>query len=619
MADPSAPTPPPEQRPGPGPEPAPGAGRRPGRKPGRNPLADHSNRRLIARILRENAAERAGAYGIAILAMAVVAATTAFSAWLIGDVVDEMVRGEDRDALVGIAGVVALTFVVKGVATFVQTDRLARVGNAIVAGQQRRIYERVLNSDLTALSRFAGGDLVVRMTHNAQGVRQVIDLVVTAGARDALTLVGLLAVMLAQQPVLTFVALVGAPLAIFGVNRLIRRVRSVAEREFVSLSEMTGTVQETVRGARVVKAFTLERTMRARMGAAVKAVEARANRIARLNAATSPIMETVGGAAISLAILAGAYTMVGPDPATTPGELMSFVTALLLAYDPAKRLARLGLQMERGLVGARLMYELIDAAPAPGEGEGLPDLAVPRGHVRFEAVSQRYEPAVPALDGLDLDLVPGTMTALVGPSGAGKSTAIAVLLRFYEPDGGRVTIDGTDIASVSLSSLRRSVAYVGQDTFLFAGTIADNIRLGRPDATESDVRAAAEAAYVPEFTDRLPLGLGTPVGEGGEGLSGGQRQRVAIARAVLKDAPIVALDEATSALDAHAEAAVQRALAALLKGRTALVVAHRLSTVRSADRIVVMEAGRVRESGTHAELLARGEAYAALHDLQFAA
>ena len=586
---------------------------------GRNPLADHTNRRLLARILRENARERAPSYAIAVVAMAVVAATTAFSAWLIGDVVDEMVRGEDRDALIGIAGVVAATFVIKGIATFIQTDRLARVGNAIVASQQRRIFERVLQSDLTSLARYGGGDLVVRMTHNAAGVRQVIDLVVTAGARDLLTLLGLLAVMLVQQPVLTFVALIGAPLAIFGVNRLIKRVRSVAEREFVSLSEMTGTVQETVRGARVVKAFTLEATMRDRMSAAVGAVEGRSNRIARLNAATSPIMETVGGAAIALAILAGAYTMTGPNPATTPGELMSFVTALLLAYDPAKRLARLGLQMEKGLVGARLMYELIDATPAPGEDSDAPDLVVRDGRVRFEAVSQAYEPDVPALDALDLDLVPGTTTALVGPSGAGKSTAIAVLLRFFEPDGGRVTIDGTDINAVSLSSLRRAVAYVGQDTFLFAGSIADNIRLGRPGASDEDVRAAAEAAYVLEFTARLPLGLDTPVGEGGEGLSGGQRQRVAIARAVLKDAPIVALDEATSALDAHAEAAVQRALAALLKGRTALVVAHRLSTVRSADRIVVMERGRVRESGTHAELLERGEAYAALHELQFAA
>ena len=589
-----------------------------------NPLVDHSNRALIARILRENFPAQKARYAVAIAAMVVIAGTTALSAWLIGDVIDGLVQDKDRDALIAIAALVVVIFVVKGLASFVQAERLARVGNAIVAEQQRRIYDRILHSDLAALGAHGTGDLIVRVTHNAVAVRNVINMVVTTAVRDVLTLFGLVVVMLVQQPWLTVIALVGAPPAIFGVNRLIRRVRRVAEREFVSLTELTGTMQETVRGVRVVKAFNLESRMQERMGRAVSAVESRANRIAKLEAATSPIMETVGGIAIALAVVAGAITMTGETPLTTPGALMSFVTALLLAYDPAKRLARLGLQLEKGLVGARLMYELIDA-PLPAGGQpDLPLLTVTAGAVRFEEVRFDYTPRdglppVPALDGLSVDLRPGTVTALVGPSGSGKSTVMNLLLRFYEPRSGRITIDGTDIAGVATPSVRAAVAYVGQDTFLFDGTVRANIALGRDAATEAEIEAAAEAADALGFIRALPGGMDAMVGEGGESLSGGQRQRIAIARAFLKDAPIIALDEATSALDSHAEAAVQRAMARLLKGRTALVIAHRLSTIRAADTICVMEAGRIVERGTHAELLERRGRYAALHELQFAA
>ena len=582
-------------------------------------LVSPTNRQLIYRLLRENFPSQWKRYAVAMVAMLVIAATTAFSAYIIGAVTDELIVNSDRQAMISLAGIVVLIFFVKGVATYVQTERLARVGNAIVAFQQRRIYERVLSASLADMNARGSSELVVRITQNANAVRDVLNLIVASAVRDVFTLVGLVGVMIYQHPTLTLVAFLGMPPAIFGVSRLIRKVRALARQSFTSLTAVTSTMQETVRGVRVVKSFTLENHMRRRMDQAIRAVETRANSMAKLAAATSPIMESVGGLAIAGAIVVAAMTLTGPDPSASPGDLMSFITALLLAYEPAKRLARLSVNLEQGLVGARMMYEMIDAPLAAGEGVDLPELKVTRGEVRFEDVSFGYGGDVQAIDDLDLTLAPGTMTALVGASGAGKSTVMSLLLRFYEPQEGRITIDGQDINSVSLASLRRAVAYVGQDTFLFEGSVRENIAFGRPEADEDEIVAAAKLANAFDFIEALPGGLDAPVGEGGEQLSGGQRQRVAIARAFLKDAPIVALDEATSALDSHAELALKLALERLLEGRTALVIAHRLSTVRRANRICVMEQGRIRETGTHDQLIEHGERYATLHELQFAA
>ena len=577
------------------------------------------SRRLILRLLKENFPKQWRRYVVAVAAMLVIAATTAFSAYLIGLVTDELIVNSDRDAMLALAGVVVVIFAIKGLATYIQTERLARVGNAIVADQQRRLYKRMLNTSLRDLSTRGTSDLVVRITQGANAVRDVLNLIVASAIRDVFTLVGLLAVMLFQHPTLTLVALIGTPPAILGVVGLIKKVRSLARQSFISLAAVTAAVQETVRGARVIKSFTLEDHMTSRMDSAVRAVESRANSMAKLAAATSPIMEAMGGLAVAGAIVVAALTLTGPDPSASPGDLMSFITALLLAYEPAKRLARLSVNVEQGLVGARMMYEMIDAPLAPGEGGDLPDLLVTRGRVRFENVGFSYDADVQALADFDLTLEPGTVTALVGPSGAGKSTVMSLLLRFYEPGSGRITIDGTDIAATSLESLRRRIAYVGQDTFLFEGTVEENIALGRPGATPSEIETAARHANAMDFIRQLPGGMNAPVGEGGEQLSGGQRQRVAIARAFLKDAPIVVLDEITSALDAHAERALTQAMAELLKDRTALVIAHRLSTIRRADRICVMENGHIVETGTHEQLIENGKHYAVLHDLQFAA
>jgi subfamily B ATP-binding cassette protein MsbA len=298
--------------------------------------------------------------------------------------------------------------------------------------------------------------------------------------------------------------------------------------------------------------------------------------------------------------------------------LFSFVAALLFAYQPLKNLAKVHTQVQEGLAAAERLYAVLDRAPRITDRPGAPDLAVGGGEVRFHRVQFGYQPDRPALRGLDLVIPAGSAMALVGPSGAGKSTILNLLLRFYDPAEGAVLIDGQDLRGVRLASLRRAIALVSQEVDLFDDSIAANIAYGRPDASPAAIERAAQAAAADGFIRALPDGYDTPVGPGGASLSGGERQRIGIARAMLKDAPILLLDEATSAVDGHAERAIQDALRRLMRGRTTLVVAHRLSTVIDADRIAVIEAGRVIETGSHQALLARGGSYARLYRQQFA-
>jgi subfamily B ATP-binding cassette protein MsbA len=344
-------------------------------------------------------------------------------------------------------------------------------------------------------------------------------------------------------------------------------------------------------------------------------VQSRANSIAALEAATSPIMETLAGIAIAGVILIAGYLIVRHGQ--TPGEIMSFITALLLAYEPAKRLARTRVSLETGMVGVRMMFELADRPLQLAEMPGAKPLAPGKGQIRFDDVCFSYRDGEPVLKNLDLTFPAGKMTALVGPSGGGKSTVMNLIMRLYDPDEGKVLFDGEDIKHTTLHSLREKIAYVSQDTFLFNGTVMHNIRMGRQDASDEEVIAAAKAANAHEFIMTGPKGYDSLIGENGVRLSGGQRQRLSIARAMLRNAQILLLDEATSALDAESEALFRDALNHLKAGRTTIVIAHRLSTVHQADNIIVMEAGRVAEQGPHAKLLKkRSGLYRKLYDYQ---
>jgi ATP-binding cassette subfamily B protein len=325
-------------------------------------------------------------------------------------------------------------------------------------------------------------------------------------------------------------------------------------------------------------------------------------------------MEALGGFAIAIAMIYGGYRVI--ETGATPGQFFSFLAAFMLAYEPAKRLARLNIDLNTALVGVRILYEIIDApASEPGDDD-KPSLKLTSARVEFADVRFAYRPDEPVIRGISFVAEPGKVTALVGPSGGGKSTVINLMLRFYDPTSGSITIDGQNIAAVARASLRRQIAYVGQDVFLFRGSIRENIAFGRPGATEDEIVAAAHAACAHDFIRSFPLGYDTPVGEHGLQLSGGQRQRVAVARALIKDAPIILLDEATAALDSESERQVQEAIAHLTQGRTTLVIAHRLHTVASADRILVLEDGAIVEAGRHDELLRRNGRYASFYRLQ---
>jgi ATP-binding cassette subfamily B protein len=336
--------------------------------------------------------------------------------------------------------------------------------------------------------------------------------------------------------------------------------------------------------------------------------------MARVSNRASPLMEMLGGIAVALATIYGGYRVI--ETGAKPGELVSFLFAFLFAYEPAKRLARLNIDLNNNLVGVRVLYEVIDSPPGEPNDDHLPALALTAARVEFADVQFAYRPDTPVLRGMNFVAQSGKVTALVGPSGGGKSTVLNLLLRFYEVGSGHILIDGQDIAGVSRGSLRHAIAYVGQITHLFRGTIRENIALGKLGASDAEIVAAAKAAHAHDFISSFPAGYDTPVGEHGLQLSGGQRQRVAIARALIKNAPIILLDEATASLDSESERHVQEAVAELCKGRTTIVIAHRLSTIMHADTILVVEGGLIVESGRHDELLRKGGRYASFYRLQ---
>jgi ATP-binding cassette subfamily B protein len=575
----------------------------------------HTAAALVRRLLTEYGFTRWKRYVFAFVLMGIGAACTALTAYLIRDIVNEAYVQKNFPGVVQIAVLTFLLFVIRGLSNYGHAVVLLRIGNSIVAENQRRMFSGLLQQNIGFFADHHSSEFAARLTAGAQAATQALNLLITALGRDLLTLIGLLAVMIWQDPIMSLFAFVIAPPLGIVMRKLTRRVRTVAHNQWAGGARILETLLETLQGMRIVKAFTLEDAVRARFQSHVADVERESNKMARVSQRVHPFTEGLGGfAAMLIMVYAGYSTIYG---GATPGQFVSFMSALLLAYEPAKRLARLNLDLNATLVGVRVLFEIIDRPLTEPRDDTRPALTLSTARVEFSHVGFAYREGEPVLRDISFIAEPGQVTALVGPSGGGKSTILNLIIRFYQAQGGAITIDGQDIATVSRRSLRQQIAFVGQDTFLFRASVRDNIAFGRPGASEAEIIAAAKAAHAHDFIMSFPNGYDTEVGEQGLKLSGGERQRVAIARALIKNAPIILLDEATAALDAQSERYVQEAIAELCRGRTTLAIAHRLSTIMHADRILVIDGGQVVESGRHDELLRNNGRYALFHKLQF--
>ena len=581
----------------------------------RHPVSADTVATVLKRVIAENGREHVRGYALAIACLMVVALTTAFTAWIMESVVNEAFANKRADLVMIICGAIFAAFVLRGFATYYEAVILSKIGNNIVARYQRRLYSHLMALSVSYYNESRSAYLAAQISQNVTGIRDVLNMTVTSLARDVLTLVALIGVMISKDWLLTLLVFVVAPPLLLGLRYVSKRLRN-ATREAVELnSHVLGAMQETIQGITIVKAFTMEAQLKNKVEAIIGEAEGRSNRIARLTERTAPMTETFAGFAISGVLAYAAYRSIYAG--VMPGAFFAFVAALLMAYDPARRLARLQVSLERAAVNARMIYEILDLKPRQADRADARPLAITDATIRFDNVRFGYSENETILKGVSFTAEGGKTTALVGPSGAGKSTVISLIPRFYDPMEGAILIDGQDIAHVTKQSLRNGIAYVSQQPYLFEGTIRDNIRYGRPDASDAEIEEAARHAYAHDFILAQPLGYDTPVGENGVTLSGGQRQRLSIARALVRNAPILLLDEATSALDTESEQAVQKALDEAMSGRTVVVIAHRLSTVVRADKIIVMQDGMVAEEGTHAALAARENGlYARLNNLQ---
>ncbi|WP_234186872.1 ABC transporter ATP-binding protein [Shinella sp. NM-101] len=570
---------------------------------------------VLKRVIAENGREYIRGYLLAILCLAIIAGTTAYAAWIMESVVNEAFANKRADLVLIICGSIFAAFVLRGFATYFQAVILSKIGNNIVARYQRRLFSHLMALSVSYFNESRSAYLAAKINQNISGIRDVLNMTVTSLARDLLTLLALIGVMLSKDWLLTLIVFAVAPPLLLGLRYVSKRLRA-ATRESVELnSHVLGAMQETVQGITIVKAFTMENQLKEKVDSIIERAENRSNRIARLTERTAPMSESFAGFTIAGVLAYAAFRSIYGG--IMPGAFFSFVTALLMAYDPAKRLARLQVSLERAAVNARMIYEILDLKPRQADRADARPLAITDAAITFRDVRFGYSENETILKGVSFTAEGGRTTALVGPSGAGKSTIISLIPRFYDPADGEILIDGQDIAHVTKQSLRNAIAYVSQQPYLFEGTIRDNIRYGRPDATDAEIEEAARHAYAHDFILAQPLGYDTPVGENGVTLSGGQRQRLSIARALVRNAPILLLDEATSALDTESEQAVQKALDEAMSGRTVVVIAHRLSTVVRADKIIAMQDGMVIEEGTHEELAARENGlYARLNNLQ---
>ncbi|MFQ5742267.1 MAG: ABC transporter ATP-binding protein [Acidobacteriota bacterium] len=591
----------------------------------------------LLRYLRPYASRMTAAIG----AMMVVAAASVTIAALFKPIFDEALQANvSRAFLLRLAGVFVLTYLVLGIARFLSTYLMGAVGFAVVRDLRVGLFRHLQLLPIDFLARHSTGGLMSRVTSDVLAVQEALSRVLVDLMREALTLVGLVAYMFYIDWFLSLLTLTVAPVVISIITRMSRKLRRASREAQEGLGDISSLLQEALTGIRIVKAFCMEGFEAEKFRRAAERLFRHALRAHRLDSIGSPLMEFIGALGGAAVLIYGALQIT--TGGLTIGDFASFLIAAFATYAPLRRLSSVNARLQMAAAAADRLFEILDTPAEPGYEialppsgataaevpflpadcqQGLPMPGIVRG-ISFERVRFAYRDLEgvqqDVLHDVDFEIPAGSAVALVGSSGAGKTTIANLIPRFYDPTGGGVCIDGVDIREIRLADLRGQIGMVSQETILFNDTVRNNIAYGQPSVSDATVEEAARAALAHGFIENLQDGYATILGEQGFRLSGGQRQRVAIARALLKNAPILILDEATSNLDERSEQQVQKALANLMQGRTTLIIAHRLTTVRRADLIVVLDKGRVVEVGTHGELLTHRGLYSDLYSLQFA-
>lgn len=582
----------------------------------RNAKAQKSTINLLKRLIKNYVAPHKSPLILAIAAMLIAALMTAAIAQMIQPILDQVLNGKTQSMIIPVAAAFLITFTLRGAASYASIILMNKVSQHVIGDIQKDMFQHLLKLDLSYFHANPSGQLMSTIVNDANILRSTVSDTFMGAGKSFFTLIFLILVMFYQDVVLAFAATVIFPFAAIFVAYLGKRIRKISRGLQQDVASLSNHLAKIFQGIRVVKAYGMEDDEIQRANTAITKVRKMNIKAVSVGALSTPVNEVLVGIILFGIIIYGGFQAANGE--MTPGQLGAFLTAFIMAYEPMKKLAQLNNSIQTGLGAAERIFSIIDKTPDIKESPTAKPLSSQKPQIEFKDVEFQYGGTeIKALNKISFKAQNGKVTALVGASGSGKTTIINLIPRFYDVIGGTITIDQTDIRELTFQSLRNHMALVSQDITIFDNSIEANIGYGKAGASLKEIEEAAKAAAAHDFIMSMPEGYNTQVGEDGVKLSGGQRQRIAIARAILRNAPILLLDEATSALDNESEKAVQDALGALQKGRTTIVIAHRLSTVQDADQILVLENGRIIERGTHNELIEQSQAYAKMYNAGF--